>query len=159
MVSNSSFPSEYGNVDQTDIGDNTSPNAYPQPRQPGWGHNGSAHVIDPIYIWNQSGSRAYTWRVSNGWQSNVQQGREIFVNSGAKPGYSKYIYPHPFREAVAPPLVVAVAAVDPQPPCKHHQTCGSFNRRLRAGGNGSCVQWEVVECAGDCQNFCVTRAG
>jgi hypothetical protein len=54
-------------------------------------------VIDPIYIWNQSGSRAYTWRVSNGWQSNVQQGREIFVNSGAKPGYSKYIYPHPFR--------------------------------------------------------------
>jgi hypothetical protein len=95
-VVNSQF-NGYGAPDQLDIGDNTSPKSYPQARQPGWGHNGSTHVSDPIYIWNQSGSGAYRWRVSNGWDSNVQLNRDIFVNSGPKPGYKKYPYPHPFR--------------------------------------------------------------
>jgi hypothetical protein len=87
----------YGTPVMTDIGDNTSPKPYPQARQPGWGHNGSTDVSDPIYIWNQSGNAGYTWGVSNGWDSNVKLNRDIFVNSGAKPGYSKYTYPHPAR--------------------------------------------------------------
>jgi hypothetical protein len=87
-----------------DIGDNTAPSGYPQPRQPGWGHNGTAHVSDPIYIWNQSGNAAYTWDISNGWDSNVRLNRDIFVNTGAKPGYAKYPYPHPMRTASPPSL-------------------------------------------------------
>jgi hypothetical protein len=87
----------YGTPILLDIGDNTSPQPYPQARQPGWGHNGSTNVSDPIYIWNQSGNAAYTWDVNNGWGSNVQLNRDIFVNNGAKPGYSKYTYPHPLR--------------------------------------------------------------
>jgi len=43
-------------------------------------------VIDPIYIWNNSGNGAYKWRISNGWEANVKQNREIYVNNGAKPG-------------------------------------------------------------------------
>ena len=123
-----------------DIGDNTAPQSYPQPRQPGWGHNGSTNVSDPIYVWNQSGNAGYAWGVSGGWDSNVKLNRDIFVNSGAKPGYSKYTYPHPFRDGGSS-AGGSGGGVDPQRPCKHHQTCGSFNRRLRAGGNGSCVQW------------------
>lgn len=87
----------WGTPQVLDIGDNTSPSAYPQARQPGWGHNGSGHVSDPIYIWNQTGSGAYLWGISNGWGSNVRLNRDIYVNSGAKPGYSKYAYPHPLR--------------------------------------------------------------
>jgi hypothetical protein len=87
----------YGDVKPVWIGDNTPPGPYPQPRQPGWGHNGSADVIDPIYVWNQSGNAAYTWEVAGGWDSNVKLNREIVVNSGPKPGYSKYAYPHPLR--------------------------------------------------------------
>lgn len=99
VVNNSAFPGEYGSVVQLDIGDNTNPTSYPQQRQPGWGHNGTAHVSDPIYIWNQSGARAYEWHVQSAWESMVRSGRDIFVNAGPKPGYSKYQYPHPLRYA------------------------------------------------------------
>lgn len=91
----------YGTPQLLDIGDITGLGSYPQPRQPGWGHNGSTSVSDPIYIWNQTGNAAYTWGVSNGWDSNVRLNRDIFVNSGPKPGYSKYAYPHPLRDGGA----------------------------------------------------------
>lgn len=93
----------YGAPVQVDIGDNTDPQPYPQPRQPGWGHNGTIHVIDPIYIWNQTGNGAYKWEVGHGWENNVQLNRDIFVNSGPKPGYSKFTYPHPLRGVTANP--------------------------------------------------------
>ena len=93
-------PGYYGYNYQLDIGDNTSPGTYPQNRQPGWGHNGTAYAIDPIYIWNQTGERAYAWGVDSVWASAVQLNREIYVNSGAKPGYSKYTYPHPLRSVI-----------------------------------------------------------
>jgi hypothetical protein len=90
----------YGDAILLDIGDRTGTGpAYMIPRQPGCGHNGSTYVSDPIYIWNQTGSDAYTWGVSNGWDAYVQQGRDIFVNQGAKPGYAKFTYPHPLRAA------------------------------------------------------------
>ena len=94
---------QYGQPSQLQIGDNTSPRTYPQPRQPGWGHNGTTNVIDPIYIWNETGPRAYTWGFQEqpgGWENNVQLNREIFVNGGAKPGYTKFTYPHPARAVV-----------------------------------------------------------
>jgi hypothetical protein len=99
----------YGTPELLDIGDNTSPRPYPQPRQPGWGHNGANSVIDPIYIWNNSGAGASSWGISNGWESNVRLNREIYVNNGAKPGYSKYTYPHPLREE-GPSNSVALAS-------------------------------------------------
>ena len=89
--------SSYGNVSQLDIGDNTSPGTYLQDRQPGCGYESSAYASDPIYMWNESGARAYTWGTSNGWGSIVQQNRDIFVNNGARPSYTKYTYPHPLR--------------------------------------------------------------
>lgn len=100
-VANMITPSEYGAVDQSDHGDNTSPSSYPMNRQPGGGHNGSAYIVDPIYIWNQTGNRAYNWGVDAAWSSMVVEDRDIFVNNGARPSYTKYTYPHPIRAAVA----------------------------------------------------------
>jgi hypothetical protein len=68
--------------------------------QPGWGHNGTNHVSDPVYIWNNSGSRGSTWWVISEWTNHFVLNRDIFVDSGAKPGYSKYTYPHPLRQNV-----------------------------------------------------------
>lgn len=94
-------PGYYGTNIQLDIGDNTTPSGgYPMNRQPGGGHNGSSYIVDPIYIWSQTGARAYTWNVESSWASYVQLDRDIFVNSGAKSGYTKYTYPHPAREAI-----------------------------------------------------------
>jgi hypothetical protein len=92
----------YGNPALLNIGDTTGASgSYLIPRQPGCGHNGSNFVSDPIYIWNQTGSDAYTWSISqSAWSSYVREGRDIFVNAGAKPGYSKFTYPHPLRAAV-----------------------------------------------------------
>ena len=97
VVNNASTPQNYGSVNLFDIGDNTSPGSYPMPRQPGWGHDGTTNVSDPIYSWNNTGARANSYGLQNGWDSIVKVGRDVFVNSGAKPGYSKYIYPHPAR--------------------------------------------------------------
>ena len=65
-------------------------------------------MSDPIYLWNNSGNAGSSWGVGSAWSSQVQQGRDIFVNSGAKPGvpgsggtaWAKYKYPHPLRAAV-----------------------------------------------------------
>ena len=65
-------------------------------RQPGCGHNGTAYVQDPIYIWNQTGARAYT-AIVQFWSSVIQQNRDYYVNNGAHPTFSKFTYPHPLR--------------------------------------------------------------
>ncbi len=93
---------EYQDPVQLDIGDNTTPGTYPQERQPGYGHDGSSHVSDPIYIWNQTGSQAYTYSFNGGWDSIVQLNRDVFINSGAKSGYVKYTYPHPLAAGDTP---------------------------------------------------------
>jgi hypothetical protein len=77
-------------------------NSYPEPRQVGWGHNGTKDVIDPIYIWNHSGgSCRYDWETNA--PTYIRLNRELYVNSGAKPGYIKYPYPHPLRGASSAP--------------------------------------------------------
>lgn len=96
-------PGEWGNPVLFQIGDNTSPQGQSQARRPGWGHNGTSDIIDPIYAWNNTGARANSWGFNGqpgGWQATVVEGREVFVNAGAKPGYSKFAYPHPARTAV-----------------------------------------------------------
>lgn len=90
--------SEWGNVSQLIVGENVAPEPYPQDRQPGGGHNGSAYVSDPIYLWAQTGGRAYSFGYNgSGWEELVEVGRDVFIDSGAKPGYTKYEYPHPAR--------------------------------------------------------------
>lgn len=132
--------SEWGNVSELNIGDNTSPGSYPQARQPGWGHDGTSNVLDPIYMWNESGGRAYTYGFQGSWGSIVLVDRELYVNSGAKPGYSKYTYPHPLRtDGEEPPP-------DEDPPTVTSRTIGTpgttltitFNEAVTfgAGGNG-----------------------
>ncbi len=111
VVNNAANPSLWGAPEQLDLGDNTSPGTYPQARQPGWGYDGTRSAIDPIYLWNQTGARAYTWGVQSAWVSAIQENREIYVNKGAKPGYAKFTYPHPLRTGgvvtSTPPQIVA----------------------------------------------------
>jgi hypothetical protein len=101
--------SDYGGSNSIlNIGDNTSPGGSTA-MQPGWGHNGTTDVLDPIYVWNNTGTGAnVSFNDQSGNWSGVtsvatvagQAGAELFVNLGAKPGYAKYTYPHPFRSAV-----------------------------------------------------------
>jgi len=103
VVNDASCTSCFGSIHLFEIGDNTSPGTYPMPRQPGYGHNGSTDVSDPIYSWNNTGARAYTWGYQDfpgGWEDIVVANRDVFVNAGAKPGYQKYAYPHPARSTV-----------------------------------------------------------
>ena len=72
-------------------------------RQVGSGHNGSAYIRDPVYIWNHVGPRAYSWQYNwagDHWIPYVREGYEFFVNAGAKPGYVAFTYPHPLRSAI-----------------------------------------------------------
>jgi hypothetical protein len=84
--------------------------SYPLNHQIGWGYNGSAQVLDPIYLWNNSvnnnGSSPLTFDLSTGWfyacapvpNTYLLAGREYINNSGnttAKPGYTAFTYPHP----------------------------------------------------------------
>ena len=91
----------YGAVRLFSAGDNVNPSGpYPVDRQPGYGHNGSAHVSDPVYLWNNTGDAPYSWSVEANWDSHFDLDRDIFANSGAKSGYTKYTYPHPLRDVI-----------------------------------------------------------
>jgi hypothetical protein len=89
------------------IGDNTAPSGSNSAMQPGWGHNGTNDIREPIYVWGNTGamgSRVGFNNQSGNWQSvtNVASAAgdpngELFVNLGARPGWSKYAYPHPSR--------------------------------------------------------------
>lgn len=81
--------------------------------QVGWGHDGSNHVSDPVYIWNNTGTGSTP--VGNCVSYNdgspddcgtgkttadfLTQDVDWFWENGAKPGWSKYTYPHPLRTA------------------------------------------------------------
>jgi len=99
-----------GNVGILDIGDNTSPSGSDSPMQPGWGHNGSTDVRDPIYVWGNSGAMGSEvgYNDQSGCWSCVTNSQELVVNQGPKPGWARYAYPHPARAAVesgvAPPM-------------------------------------------------------
>lgn len=94
-------PGYYGHIYSCDIGDNVDPvGTYMINRQPGCGHNGSAYVSDPIYSWNNSGtlgSANVRIRDAPDWTGVVHFNRDVYVDAGAKAGYTSYTYPHPLR--------------------------------------------------------------
>jgi hypothetical protein len=102
---------DYGSTIQIlNIGDNTSPSGSDAPMQPGWGHDGTNNVRDPMYVWGNTGAMGSAVGFNNqsgNWQavtivatSPGQVDGELFVNLGAKPGWSRYTYPHPARAAI-----------------------------------------------------------
>jgi hypothetical protein len=100
VVNNTINTSDYGNISLLLIGESFAPSgSYPINRQPGGGHNGTSYVIDPIYMWGNTGARQGTYGMQGGWDSVVQLNRDLFTNT-EKPGYSKYTYPHPFRSVI-----------------------------------------------------------
>lgn len=109
---------EWGHSKLLDVGDNTSPSGgWLMPRQPGCGHDGTAYVSDPIYIWNNTGSRAYSWGINTSagaWDIYVQEGRDIYVNNGAKPAYAKFAYPHPLRQQIQGGVQAPTITTHPQ---------------------------------------------
>jgi hypothetical protein len=76
----------------------------------GCGHTGGAggdtfppYFIDPIYIWDQTGGSGVRYSVdvadSPDWTDHVQANRDYFTEQ-ARPGYTKFTYPHPARAVV-----------------------------------------------------------
>lgn len=85
---------------------------------------------EPLYIWNNSGVNAITVSKSDGPDGSysgpapadtsanyIVSGRDYFLNNagggaGAKPGYSKYTYPHPLRTDLGgdttPPTITSI---------------------------------------------------
>ena len=84
---------------------------YPGWHWPGTGGNGTSEIVDPVYIWNNSGGGASSWSTNDqtGTDQNCSGGstgnvfllnRDIFLS--APPGnYAPYTYPHPLRNAIA----------------------------------------------------------
>jgi hypothetical protein len=76
--------------------------------QPGAGGNGSSQAPDPVYIWDNTGTGASDIGTNNGEPASCgttysttdffKLNRDYFVNSGAKPGYSSFSYPHPLTQ-------------------------------------------------------------
>ena len=64
-------------------------------------------ISDPIYIWNNTGTGASNLGLNDGDPDQCQtgyttanffqSGRDYFLNAGAKPGWTRYAYPHPLR--------------------------------------------------------------
>ena len=94
---------------------------YPCLHQIGQSHNGSSLTIDPMYIWNNTGAGVpelpglQDYNPDECGRNNhtstwVQLNRDYVVGS-AKPGYTKYSYPHPLtgsRSRPAPPTNLRV---------------------------------------------------
>ena len=97
-------------------GDGVAGNQIPAPRQIGYGNpTGASSALDPLtlavlgvsepgYIWGNTGS--YDVGISNyatptGSQDSavdyIRAGTEYYNDGTAKPGYTKYTYPHPLR--------------------------------------------------------------
>jgi hypothetical protein len=90
-------------------GPNACCNTYACLHQVGQSHNGTSLTTDPVYIWGNSGSGTPESPGLQDYNPNecpgnnttaqfVQLGRDYVVGS-AKPGYTKYTYPHPLASA------------------------------------------------------------
>ncbi|MEY6432517.1 hypothetical protein ABC977_08880 [Thioalkalicoccus limnaeus] len=89
---------------------------YPVPRQLGQGHNGSSYVLDPIYIWSNTGPTdgqvgGWNWGNPCGltWTNFYLENRD-FYRGIAKPGYTPYPYPHPLTQAGLTPSPTEIPA-------------------------------------------------
>lgn len=99
---------------------------YPAPHQIGQGHDGVTDVLDPARIWGNSGAGAENVSVADyglgifescvptdhcdSVADYVQLNRDYYVGT-ARPGWSKFQYPHPLRSE---------AAQDPEAPMPHN---------------------------------------
>jgi hypothetical protein len=101
---------------------------YPVPRQNGMGYvTGAAETgpdgiykgdSEPIYIWNNTGTYVVAAGDYGPNECGVDagsivdyfvSGRDYFLNAGAKPGWTKYTYPHPLRaDRIQPPTNVII---------------------------------------------------
>lgn len=158
VVNNAAAPGEYGAPSLFEIGDNTSPGTYPMSRQPGWGHNGTSSVSDPIYSWNNTGAQQGSWSYNSqpgGWQNIVVSGRDVFVNAGAKPGYSKYTYPHPMRSALAPPTPDGIAPTAPSSLSAQPISSSQISLAWTASTDNTGISgYQIERCQGaSCSNF------
>jgi hypothetical protein len=95
---------------------NAGPNAccrsYPCLRQIGQSHNGTSLTTEPLYIWGNTGTGTQVPGLSdyspnecggnNTTAQWVQAGRDYVVGV-AKPGYTRYPYPHPLTTAGSGP--------------------------------------------------------
>jgi hypothetical protein len=73
--------------------------------------NGKGAILEPVYVWGNTGpgSKAPGYvSVSNQYSPDncgngqvigdyLEKGREVIIDQGPKPGYTKYPYPHPLR--------------------------------------------------------------
>jgi hypothetical protein len=73
----------------------------------------SGYITEPIYVWGNTTNNTYqsgsadTYGYANNTGCNnglttqqfIVSGRDFFFDSGAKPGWSRYTYPHPLRTA------------------------------------------------------------
>jgi hypothetical protein len=80
---------------------------YPAPHQVGQGNDGTTDVLDPVYLWGNTGGGNYSSpgiadydpdECGTGLSSSdfIQRGRDFYVDT-IRPGYAKYTYPHPLR--------------------------------------------------------------
>ena len=85
---------------------------WPAPHQIGQGHDGNTTILEPLYIWNNQGNVRIGSQDDSpnqcgegaDWVADyVQAGRDYYADGTAKPGYQKYVYPHPLRVANGPP--------------------------------------------------------
>ncbi len=86
---------------------------YPMPRQIGFGHNGAAYVPDPVYIWGNTGGgvpgspalQDYSASPTECLAINGDPSIATYIQLNrdyltvARPGYTKFRYPHPLRMA------------------------------------------------------------
>jgi hypothetical protein len=96
---------------------------WPAPHQVGQGYNGSQSVVEGVYIWNNSGGGSSSPMLQNfspdecggGFDVtlHIQNGRDFVVGS-AKPGYTKYRYPHPLRSSTGDSTTSGAAPSAPQ---------------------------------------------
>jgi hypothetical protein len=80
---------------------------YPAPHQIGQGNDGTMDVLDPVYLWGNTGGGNYddpgiadydpdecaAGRMTTDF---IRAGRDFYV-AEMKPGYAKFTYPHPLR--------------------------------------------------------------
>jgi hypothetical protein len=111
--------------------------SYPAARQTGQGwkgaggydypsvpQDGTGYFTDPVYIWNNSGTCEV---ILNQYEPDecgngqlltkyLQKGRDYFVDSGPKPGFTKFTYPHPLRGGGPTPTPAPTATPPPPTP-------------------------------------------
>ena len=106
-------------------GANIAGNQYPTPRQVGMGRvtgtgvDGLGRSVDsityvgdsePLYIWNNTGTYVFSVQDYGGSDCTnpdssanyIVAGRDYFNDGTAKPGYTKFTYPHPLRGGEQP---------------------------------------------------------